>query len=667
MASTRVKDTIHGMVASVARVPRRFGYVEICGALFAGALVFSLFFNGTYIEYFAVSMVLLCLLALAVLWRGYDNTFRAPRTMLPLLLTLFWAWLALGLLWSRVPYVSMVNFWWVGSFTFVFWLATLTPEPERCWQWSSRVVFLLGLFLASMALYQLLVLGGDPRSTFLSRNSHAAMLILIAIPASSHFLLAASGKWRAAIGAVLFVLFLAIAVTGSRGVLLSLLLAVGVIAAATYRHVATARLLGWVGMIVGAYLLANLLLEGWLGGRLSSVLEPSSAGHDRFLIWYGALKMALDAPWLGIGLGTFWLAWPPYRQLADSSAGFYVHNDYLQLWIETGIPGVMLLLAIEVAVLAIFVRTLRNPTVETSMRVETAGLVGGLAAIAFHSFFDFDLYIQPILLVIGLMLARLQFLHRDCIAPAYLVLQPANRIGRRAYHVITLLLLLFPLLYFTALGFSARLTVQAREYAVQGRWVEASTMLNRAWQLMPTSDLTLITHADLLRQAISALPPTNIKQRQTLFRETLLLLKDAERVNPLRPQTYYIRGMLHQQNPDLFGPRWLELAAESYRQTLRIDPRAFWARMTYAQMLLSRRKVAEARQALEGGIDYWYLPEPGAFSYYRLTAQLRWQTGDRDGAVALEQKMDRIARSVGVRTDPFGPQLKLIQPEPGKP
>ena len=665
--STRFKDAIHRLAAVVLQAPRRFGYVGTWGALFAGALVASLFFNGTYIEYFALAGVLLTVLLLAVLWRGYNEGFRLPKTVLALSLALFWAWLALGLIWSRVPYVSMVNFWWVGSIALMFWLATLTPDIERCWQWASRVVFLIGLFLAGMALYQLLVLGGDPRSTFLSRNSHAAMLILIAIPTSSHFLLIAAGKKRIAIGAALFVSFLAIAVTGSRGVLLSLLLAAGVVAAVSYRRVATARLLGWLVIIVGAYLLANLLLQGWLGGRLSSVLEPSSAGHDRFLIWRGALQMALEAPWLGIGLGSFWLAWPPYRHLADSSAGFYVHNDYLQLWIETGIPGVMLLLAIEVAVLAVFVRTLRNPTVETPTRVETAGLVGGLAAIAFHSFFDFDLYIQPILLVIGLMLARLQFLHRDRIAPAYLVLQPANRIGRRAYYVITLLLLLFPLLYFTALGFSARLTVQAREYAVQGRWVEASTMLNRAWQLMPTSDLTLVTHADLLRQAISALPPANIKQRQTLFRETLLLLKDAERVNPLRPQTYYIRGMLHQQNPDLVGPRWLELAAESYRQTLRIDPRAFWARMTYAQMLLSRRKVAEARQALEGGIDYWYLPEPGAFSYYRLTAQLRWQTGDRDGAVALEQKMDRIARSVGVRTDPFGPQLKLIQPEPGKP
>lgn len=628
--------------------------------LFGGALVASLFFNGTYIEYFAVSMIALCLLALVMLWRGYEQVFHVPRSPLSLLLTLFWVWLAFGLIWSRVPYVSMVNFWWVGSFTFIYWLATLAPQAERCWTWASRTVLLIGLFLAGMALYQLLVLGGDPRSTFLSRNSHAAILILIAIPTSGYFLLAPSGRWRIATGLALSLLFLAIAVTGSRGVLLSLLLAVGVVAAVAYRRVPSRRLVGWLAIILGAYLLANFLLQGWLGGRLSSVLEPSSAGHDRFLIWRQAWKMALDNLWLGIGLGTFWLFWPPYRHPADSSAGFYVHNDYLQIWIETGLPGLLLLLAVEVVVIVMFVRLLRDPRVTAAKRVEAAGLVGGLAAIAFHTFFDFDLYIQPILIVIGLMLARLQYLYSAGEPAQYLELRPANRVGKRAYYTISLLLILLPVLYFAALGYSARLTIQARELAGQARWVEASQALTRAWQLMPTSDLTLITHADLLRQAIPSLPPAALVQRKVIYREALAMLVDAERVNPVRPQVGYIRASLYQQNRDLAGPQWAELAMQGYRQTLRIDPRFYWARVSLAQLLLAQKRVAEAREVLEGGIDYWYAPEPGSFSYYSLTAQLRWHTGDRAGAVALEQKMDRIKQAGRApRGDPFGPQIRL--------
>jgi O-antigen ligase len=643
------------------------GYPTLFALFFGGALVSSLFFNGTYIEYFALAGVLLTVLLLAVLWRGYNEGFRLPKTALALSLTLFWAWLALGLIWSRVPYVSMVNFWWVGSIALVFWLATLTPDIERCWQWASRAVFLVGLFLAGMALYQLLILGADPRSTFLSRNSHAAFLILVAIPASSYFLLAHQNLQRVIAGAALFILFLAIAVTGSRGVMLSLLIGAVVIVAVAWRRVPKGRLIEWFVIVAGAYLAANFFLHGWLAGRLGSVLAPGDAGHDRFLIWHGALKMALDAPWLGIGLGTFWLAWPPYRLPADSSAGFYVHNDYLQLWIETGLPGLLLLLAIEVSVLVLFVRALRNTKVETPVRLEMAGLVGGLMAIAFHSFFDFDLYIHPILLVIGLMLARLQYLdglqqHTDPFMFA-----PSLRVGRRAYRAIIILLLLLPVLYFAALGFSARFTVQAREYATQGRWVEASAMLNRAWQLMPSSDMTLVIHAELLRQAIPALPPDAQKQRAVLYNEALMLLVTAEKVNPLRAQIYYIRGMLYQQNPDLAGPRSAEFAAENYRQTLRVDPRALWARMGYAQMLLAHGRLADARSVLDEGIGYWYLPEPQAFAYYSLTAQLRRRSGDHTGAAALLQKLDHLQRAARVRTDPFGPQLKLIQPEPGKP
>ena len=43
------------------------------------------------------------------------------------------------------------------------------------------------------------------------------------------------------------------------------------------------------------------------------------------------------------------------------------------------------------------------------------------------------------------------------------------------------------------------LTYKARDLMAQGRWVDASETLSRAALLMPTSDLVLVTHADLLR------------------------------------------------------------------------------------------------------------------------------------------------------------------------
>src|SRR3989344_1974709 len=103
-------------------------------------------------------------------------------------------------------------------------------------------------------------------------------------------------------------------------------------------------------------------------------------------------------------------------------------------------------------------------------------------------------------------LNRLHTLYLAHVPASVLVIQPAQHAGRRAYRVILFLVILLPLMYFASLGASAILTYKARDLMAQSRWVDASETLSRAAQLMPTSDLVLITHADLLRQAITQLP-----------------------------------------------------------------------------------------------------------------------------------------------------------------
>src|SRR3989344_1390693 len=101
------------------------GYPLLYALLFGAAFVATLFFNGMRIELFALSLILLMLLFYAVLWRGYARSLHIPKTPLSIALTLFWAWLAITLLWTSGPYVSMVNFWWAGGAALVFWLLAL--------------------------------------------------------------------------------------------------------------------------------------------------------------------------------------------------------------------------------------------------------------------------------------------------------------------------------------------------------------------------------------------------------------------------------------------------------------------------------------------------------------------------------------------------------------
>ena len=170
------------------------GYPLLYALLFGAAAVASLFFNGMRIEYFALSLFILFMLLYVILWRGYSRGLQIPKTPLAIALTLFWLWLAVTQLWSRVPYVSMVNFWWVGSACLVFWLMSLDPDRERVWPWTSAVVLAIGLALAAVSLSQLVAFDLDPRGTFLTRNTQAAFLGLVAVPATRYFRRRAAGR-----------------------------------------------------------------------------------------------------------------------------------------------------------------------------------------------------------------------------------------------------------------------------------------------------------------------------------------------------------------------------------------------------------------------------------------------------------------------------------------
>ncbi len=625
--------------------------------LFGLAFVASLFFNGVRIEFFAVSMGLLLFLLLSALWRGYEPGLKIPKTLLAIALTLFWVWLAATLLWSPVPYVSTVNFWWVGSAVLVFWVMTLLPEERLSSSGIHMAVLAIGLMLALLSIYQQLSLNMQAQSTFLTRNSHAALMCLIAIPTSARFL-RMSGSTPAATWAswllisVLFVLYFSLALTSSRGATLGLVIGIAVMIAVIYRHVTRPRLVVLAGIVLLAYIAANFLLRGEVAMRLGTLADFTKADPGRFLIWERSWQMLLDAPWWGVGLGTYWLHWPPYRHPLDGSAGFYVHNDYLQIWIETGLPGLLLLLAVYGSVVITFVRLLRHVRLDTAVIIESAGLFGGLLAIATHTFFDFDFYIHPIQLVMGLALARLHALYLGHVPTKSVVVEPARFVGRRAYRTISALLVLLPLLYFAALGTSAVLTYQARELAMKAKWAEASNALSRAARLTPASDLILTSHADLFRQAMTQLP-RDAKERVALYREALALLEDAERANPLRPQVLFIRALLYQQNTDLAGSEWVANAERAYVTALKLDPLAYRAREAYARFLLGQGRKQQAREALEGGIAYSY-PGKAVAGYYLLTAEVRRQQGDEEGAAALKRKAAEVV----------GQPLNLPMPAP---
>ncbi len=237
----------------------------------------------------------------------------------------------------------------------------------------------------------------------------------------------------------------------------------------------------------------------------------------------------------------------------DNSGGFFAHNDYLQIWIETGLPGLLLLLAVLFAALWLLVRALSVKTMSKSARIELTGLFCGLLAVAGQSVVDFNLYILSIMMISGLVMGRFHQLANRELKPASMRIRFSHLIGKKAFPVIVVLLLLLPAMYFVSLGLSNSYFDKALAQSREGKLQEADKGLATAERLTPADDRMLIAHADLYRHAITLLPPDAEASKKLLYEDALKFLDQAQRVNSLRGLTLVIRGRLYQQNPALAG------------------------------------------------------------------------------------------------------------------
>ncbi|HET8657818.1 MAG TPA: O-antigen ligase family protein [Micromonosporaceae bacterium] len=113
-----------------------------------------------------------------------------------------------------------------------------------------------------------------------------------------------------------------------------------------------------------------------------------------------ALQLVADRPLTGVGPGQAVLTWtlPDGRVVS----GRYAHNEYLQVLVELGAVGLLLLLAVLVAVVLV----VRRGRPGATSPLLWAGATAGLVALLVHSGFDF-LWQLPVIPLAGALLAGL--------------------------------------------------------------------------------------------------------------------------------------------------------------------------------------------------------------------------------------------------------------------
>lgn len=576
------------------------------------ALAASLFFIGTNIVVFSIVLGLLVMAVAITLLRAHGETINVPRSALTVSFTLFWLWLAATLLWTPVAFVSTTMFWWLSVLPLGFWLYTLQPVRTRAWPWLARLSLLVGSGLVLTGIFQRLVKGEMPQSAFLDINIQAAVLMLMALPAGGYMLRAGTVRRQDSriivlLGFSFLFLVYGLMLTRSRGGILAFFVGTVALFVMTARHVPKKWLAIYVGLVVLAFLLADLSWGGALLGRMADTFQDiHRASTGRFVIWRESWRLLFEqSPLWGIGLGLYSLVWPPYRAPEDASGGYFVHNDYLQIWIEAGLPGLLLLLSVLVSAAWMVWRTLRRGDLPSTVRIEIAGLSAGLLAIAAHSFVQYNFYVIPILLLSGLLLARLQELavpSRGAATHSWRW-RPDKHFSTAGYRLVVLLLVSLPLGYFASIGISAYQLLRGNVFATQDLLDEADQAFMVAQRFWPDSDAPLIARAGLYRAAL-ARGDGHVERQKVLFQHGEALLGQAERLNPLRPDIFTLRAEFYGQMPLLAGSGWDTKAAENYRHALILNPRYYRARFGYAQFLFGQGREQEARSIIDDGAHY---------------------------------------------------------------
>lgn len=316
----------------------------------------------------------------------------------------------------------------------------------------SQLYFFLAALLSILILWGL-VQGPNtftfkPQGPFNDPNSYAAAINVLTIPLVAVYLYTNPydvPKWGrvfmlALLGCSLFTLFL----IASRGASLALIISVAPLlwaAKTRKRYIKKLTILLALALIV--YHLAVFVSSGGstVAQRLMDTIQRGES--SRFMLWQSAWSMIQDHPWLGSGLGSFRLLYPKYRFDTElSTAGGWVHNDYLQLWLEAGLPMFVLVLALLVWIAIRLWCLLRDSDNDALLKL---GYLCAILSALLHAVVNFVLFFSFIMLLVGLYLS---VLHAPCNQGSTENALAINRIrsrqyilGVRAYCAVVILLL----------------------------------------------------------------------------------------------------------------------------------------------------------------------------------------------------------------------------------
>jgi O-antigen ligase len=345
--------------------------------------------------------------------------WRAPsRDALSVLLLLFCGWMLADALFVTPAYAA--EGWYRPVILFASFAAFASLPREaglRLFKGGVAVVAILVLLGLAQHFLGFWHLENNPvraAALFITPNTFATVINLFLLPLAVLYVVAARSP---RVLALALWLFAGLVASQSRGGMLAFLAGLSFAAACLgWRRLSEARkyvarlVAGsaavWV-LVAGLGVIApNVVLDqeksvapGTQSASSDSFVDPW-AGRviwDRKEIYAATWQLIREHPFAGAGANMFKPLFEPVRPAVFGEKKIiFAHNDYLQIWLEYGLPGLILFAAVGIAALA-RARGLSRRTGDPLPVASGAALASCFA----HAFVDFPFYIPFILYVIG--------------------------------------------------------------------------------------------------------------------------------------------------------------------------------------------------------------------------------------------------------------------------
>lgn len=601
-------------------------------------------------EITAASLILL-ISATALGDAGGVSVRQWPLPKSPILLCggLFWLLAMISMMTSEMLFISWTHFFVfsVLPLSVGFFLLGTDSAARVQTAWQGVRVLLAGLSLYALGQYFFmpdLLMEGRVHEPLTDPNGLAAILSL------GLFLLlrpVLNRQERKPVDVILFfVVLAAFFTTGSRGAFVSFFLMLLVLLAVIGPRLLNRRewLVSGV-LVVIAVLAVSVVTPTYFAGPLKLFYYSIANGWEfgfgsRGLLWSATLEMISAHPWLGRGIGTFYLYYPEMRHPADDTAGVMAHNDPLQFGAEMGIGAILLFYSIVLLGVVRTAKALKAIPATDATRLNILLPALGLGALVLHSHLTFNLHVMACLMMAGFVFAVWHQASGTALAEKTLIFKATPAFNDLALKTGILLVACVMATLATVPFLTQRLLREADISLLIGDVQGFADQVNLANVL--SFKLNPEPYAMAARIPLAALMQTDVpvkpEDRERMIGEAENLLGKAVLYNPrdvavLRQQARLarVRGDQAQEEAIL-------------REALRLNANYLSARVDLAALLERDGRNDEALTLLVDGAALHYDPrrKDALAAYYMRTIMLLESRGRADEAKVIKQRLARL-------------------------